>query len=175
MLISRHITRPLHIYRDNTHYFLTASTLHHRRLLNNQYKAVFIELLQSTFDYYGWQLDEWVVLDNHYHLLCKSKHGKDLTKIINKIHTLSSRHIRTEQNIDTRIWYNYWDYCPRNEKEYNTRLCYLLINPYKHGYVKNLEDWQWSSFHKYKEKDKLRSKFQKYTDYQTLDLPEDSF
>jgi len=175
MKSSKHITRPLHLYCNNTAYFLTASTLHHRKLLRDDHKTRLIRLIQATFTEYDWQLHEWVILDNHYHLLCQSKQGKDLPKIIRKIHSLSARFIKKDNNIEGRVWYNYWDYCPRNEKEYNTRLCYLLNNPYKHGYVEHLKDWEWSSFHKYSEKEALRSKFQKYSDYRTLNLFEDSF
>jgi putative transposase len=175
MKTSVHITRPMHLYVDDSAYFITASLYQHRRLLNDDIKTYLVTLMHEVFSQYGWVLNEWVVLDNHYHVLCKSRKGRDLPKIMGKLHRLSASLIR-ENNpmLESRVWYNYWDYCPRNDKEYNTRLCYLLNNPRKHGYVEKLDDWQWSSFHQYTEKEHLRKLFHDHKDYQTLALPEEA-
>jgi putative transposase len=176
MKISKNSTRPAHIYLDGTSYFITASIWQQRKLLDDSSKTKLSELIQIVFIEYGWKLEAWVILDNHYHLLCHSKKGKDLSKIINKIHSLSSKFIKLSQNIEGKTWSNYWDYCPRDEDDYNIRLCYLLNNPVKHGYVNDLHDWQWSSFHellKEKGRDELLEKFSEYSDYQTLELFED--
>jgi putative transposase len=173
MKITRHITRPIHIYQDNTPYFITASTFEHQKLLNDTNKTYLQTLLHEVFTEFSWQLEHWVILDNHYHLLCQSKYGKDLRKIINKIHNLNAQKIKREQEINGKVWSNYWDYCPRNDKEYNTRLCYLLNNPYKHGYVEDLHDWKWSSFHQYFKQQgeiKLKQQFREFTEYRELEL-----
>lgn len=49
------------------------------------------------------------------------------------------------------LW-NYWDYCPRNEDDYNVRLNYLLWNPVKHGFVERIEDYPYSSYHNLRHK-----------------------
>ena len=171
MKISKHHLRPTHIYCDDTQYFITASIYQHRKLLDADDKTYLQTLLQSTFKEYQWRLDHWVILDNHYHLLCKSKKGQDLPKILGKIHSLISKKIKTKRKIEGKIWSNYWDYCPRDDHEYYTRCCYLLNNPYKHGYVEDLHDWQWSSFHEYYKKqgrEKLEEMFKEYKDYRKL-------
>ncbi|RLA25691.1 MAG: hypothetical protein DRQ62_01755 [Gammaproteobacteria bacterium] len=177
MKISRNATRPQHIYCDNTAYFITAATWQHRRILNNTIKTELIKLLQEVFAEYKWSLNAWVILDNHYHVLCQSKKGKDLSKIINKVHNLSAQSIATPLPTKEKVWYNYWDYCPRDKKDYNIRLCYLLNNPVKHGYVSDLHDWPWSSFHElYKTtgREALQKKFKEYSDYRSLELAEDA-
>ncbi len=177
MRVLKNNTRPAHVYLDNSSYFITASIWQHRKLLNDSNKTQLSKLIQTVFKEYGWKLEAWVILDNHYHLLCHSKKGKDLSKIINKIHSLSSKFIKPSQMLEKeKVWSNYWDYCPRDEDDYNIRLCYLLNNPVKHGYVDDLHDWEWTSFHElYKEKgrDKLLEKFSEYSDYKTLELFED--
>ena len=172
MKIVRHPSCPAHLFYDDTAYFITASTWNHQKLLSDAGKSYLVDLMHDTYLQFGWRLDEWVVLDNHYHLLCHSQHGKDLPKIIAKIHSLSARMVKDEHpELEDRVWYNYWDYCPRDDKEYNTRLCYLLDNPRKHGYVKKLSDWSWSSFYKYVDDlDKMRDKFREYADYRELEL-----
>jgi len=68
------------------------------------------------------------------------------------IHKLSGFLISQKIQCEKPIWWNYWDYCLRNEKEYLIRLNYLLNNPIKHGYVTNLNDYPFSSFHSYLKK-----------------------
>jgi len=177
MEISKNSTRPAHIYLDNSPYFITASIWLHRKLLDDESKTKLSELIQTVFKEYQWKLEAWVILDNHYHLLCQSKNGKDLSKIINKIHSISSKFIKSSQNVEGKIWSNYWDYCPRDENDYNVRWCYYLLNnPVKHGYVADLHDWQWSSFHElYEEKGRnnLQEQFLKFSEYKSLELFED--
>ncbi|CAA6828511.1 MAG: Unknown protein [uncultured Thiotrichaceae bacterium] len=173
MNISRHVNHPTHIYIDNTNYFISAAIFEHKKLLSDNLKSLLVKLFHEVFAEYEWSLDAWVVLDNHYHLLCKSKRGKDMSRIIAKIHNQSAQAIKAEHSINTKVWANYWDYCLRNDKEYHVRLCYLLNNPYKHGYVSDLHDWEWSSFHKYYEDlggKQLRKQFHEHSDYRNLDL-----
>ncbi len=37
----------------------------------------------------------------------------------------------------------------RDEEDFNRHVDYIHINPVKHGYVKQVSDWQFSSFHRY--------------------------
>jgi putative transposase len=43
----------------------------------------------------------------------------------------------------------YWEHCIRDETDFNQHLDYIHINPLKHGYVQNVCDWPFSSFHRY--------------------------
>ena len=90
----------------------------------------------------------------------------------------SAKFIGSQLNAEKPIWWNYWDYCPRDEKDYLIRLNYLFNNPIKHGYVNNLNDYPFSSFHYYMEKqgrEFLVNQFKNYRDYKDLTLGEDSF
>jgi putative transposase len=89
---------------------------------------------------------------------------------------LSAKFICAQLNAEKPIWWNYWDYCPRDEKDYAVRLNYLLNNPIKHGYVTNLKDYAYSSFHEMLKKqgrDALAQQFKAYPDYRNLYLGED--
>jgi putative transposase len=73
------------------------------------------------------------------------------------------------------VWWNYWDYCPRDEEQYFTRLNYLFYNPVKHGYTSNLHDYVFSSFHEFIEqqgRELLVAQFRNYSGYKTLNLRE---
>jgi len=48
-----------------------------------------------------------------------------------------------------KVWYNYWDECIRDERDYYNRLNYIHVNPVKHGYVEDPEDYEFSSYRAY--------------------------
>jgi putative transposase len=44
-----------------------------------------------------------------------------------------------------QVWHNYWDTCIRTEADFWTRFNYIHYNPVKHGYVRDPEQWEFSS------------------------------
>jgi len=138
--------RPAHLLLDNMPYFITASTHKKRPLLNDAIKSQLILLMQEEFKNCQWRFEHWVVLNNHYHIMVHSHKGEYLPKIIGRIYFKSGQLIRKIVSDCEHIWWNYWDYCQRNEKDYLIRLNYLFNNPIKHGYVENLHDYYFSSF-----------------------------
>ena len=69
--------------------------------------------MKSAFERFSWEFQHRVILDNHYHVLSKSRRGDDLPKIIKNIHGVSGFHIKRLTQAQNPIWWNYWDYCPR--------------------------------------------------------------
>lgn len=56
---------------------------------------------------------------------------------------------------DRPIWYQYIDHMIRNEEDYYRHLNYIHQNPIKHGLVKRMSKYKWSSIHEFiKEKGK---------------------
>ena len=43
----------------------------------------------------------------------------------------------------------YWEHTIRDENELNNHINYIHYNPVKHGYAKSVNDWEYSSFHKF--------------------------
>lgn len=167
---------PTHIFIDDTPYFITGAIYQKRPLLKSpEAKQLLLERIKTRFDAHHWELHHWVILDNHYHVLGKSRVGTDLAKLINTIHAYTGYHIKRLTQTNQRVWWNYWDYCPRNERDYTIRLNYLLNNPVKHGYVDNLHDYPFSSFHDTlaaQGADNLRRQFKAYSEFRTLILRE---
>lgn len=178
-MLKRHQSTPVHLLMDNAPYFITGSIYQKRPLLRlPELKQCLLEHIRKSFSKYDWKLYHWVILDNHYHLMAKSKNGKDLSKIVRTFHTYSAIEIRKATGCEKPVWFNYWDYCPRDEKDYMTRLNYLLYNPVKHGYVRDLKDYPFSSFHKIyvqKGRDNIVRQFKEYAGYRNLEIEEDSF
>lgn len=175
-MLKKHHHTPAHLYLDKTEYFITAAIYHKRLLLAKPgLKDKLLAMLQGYFSKHRWELHHWVILDNHYHLLGKSYYGIDMENIFRNVHSQTAKFIRQITACETPVWWNYWDYCPRNEKEYLIRLNYLLFNPIKHGYVTNLHDYPFSSFHQLiseKGRVALVEQFRAYPSYKTLVLHE---
>lgn len=50
---------------------------------------------------------------------------------------------------DPPIWYQYTDHVIRNDEDYYKHLNYIHQNPIKHGYVKQLTAYKWSSIRRW--------------------------
>jgi len=176
-MFKRGLHTPAHLFVDNAAYFISSAIYKKRLLLKQEpVKLHLLAAIKACLLEKNWQLNHWVILDNHYHLLAISDKGDDMSKIFRKIHNLSTEFIQKYECCDLPVWWNYWDYCPRDEKDYIIRLNYLLNNPIKHGYVTNLIDYPYSSFHIALEKygrDALVQQFKDYPEYKELSVAED--
>jgi len=60
---------------------------------------------------------------------------------------------RNESRLKRReaaIWQRrFWEHTIRDEQDLNRHLDYIHYNPVKHGLVKRVSKWPWSSFHRY--------------------------
>lgn len=140
--------RPPHLYRDNTWYMLTATTLDRAPLLAaERAKTLVRDRLRALAPEFGISLKAWVILDNHYHLLLKTSGGRQLPGLINRLHGGTARQINLWHNATGRtVWYSYWDTCIRDERGFWTRFNYIHYNPVKHGYTRRPGDWPFSSY-----------------------------
>lgn len=145
---------PPHIYIDDTLYFVTASTYHGRHLLHPEgHKDLVRDQLKMLTREFGLRLDAWVILDNHYHILVKSRDGAMLPDFFRRLHGRTAFEINgRDSERGRRVWHNYWDTCIRTEAGYWTRFNYIHYNPIKHGYVQRAEDWPFSSYGYYRER-----------------------
>ena len=175
-MLKRADHRPPHLLLNDQHYFLTGAIYQRRPLLDTELKDKLAELAQTVFSDAGWCLEHWVVLDNHYHLIAKSREGKAMPGLLRNLHGRSGFLIRQRTSCTTPVWCNYWDYCLRDDRDYNRHLNYLLWNPVKHGYVRNLNDWPFSSFHTLMAahgREHLVAQFNAYPDFRELDTEDD--
>lgn len=59
-----------------------------------------------------------------------------------------SRNRKREQGVWQR---RFWEHHIRDEHDLQRHVDYIHYNPCKHGIVQNIEDWPWSTYHKYVE------------------------
>ncbi len=105
-----------------------------------------------------------VILPDHIHALWKLPEGDDdYSKRWGLIKARFTKTLRTgNQHVGRalpdmspavnapQIWQKrFWEHQIRNEVDLNNHIDYTHFNPVKHGLVKNVGDWQYSSFHRF--------------------------
>jgi len=139
---------PPHLYEDESYYMITAAIYQKCPFLSGEWeKGILLETIEEFSGKVGWKLLDWVILNNHYHMILKSRFGKDLSILMGGMHRKSANLIKKQKDlVCKRFWWNYWDTCPKDERQLYIMRNYVYYNPMKHGVVKNLKDYAWSSF-----------------------------
>ncbi len=137
MTMTRREFHPPHVYGDNTCYFLSAGTVHHQPLLaTHAQRAIVRDVLKDAVRQYGVRLYAWVILANHYRLLLHTGHAAPLWKFVKRLHGESAVRLnKLDGTPARRVWFEYWDRCLRNERDFWAFFNYIHLNPIKHGYV----------------------------------------
>ncbi|MDW7679596.1 MAG: transposase [bacterium] len=142
---------PAHLFRPHAKYFITGATLNKVQYFKScESKQAAIEYMFKSFDHYGWIIEDWVFLNNHYHIMADAPENPEtLSQVINNFHRFSAlklKKLHPEFADVEHVWYNYWDTCITYEKSYFARINYIWFNPVKHKYVTEAENWKYGSF-----------------------------
>ena len=88
---------PPHLFRSNAKYFITGATCEHVHYMeSDEAKDIFLNYLFKSFEHYNWKIEDWVVLDNHYHLMANApENAETLAQVINNVHRFSSSGIKS--------------------------------------------------------------------------------
>ena len=104
-------------------------------------------------------IDAWVVLPEHIHCVWTLPVGDDdnsnrwrvIKQGFSKALPIIER--RSEVRIargERGIWQRrFWEHMIRDDEDYAAHIDYCHINPMKHGLVKRVADWPYSTFHRY--------------------------
>jgi putative transposase len=149
--LKRYRHAPAHLFLTDYHYFITAGTYEKKPCFDSDVKKklLFNTICKILKENYG-KLQGWVILANHYHILTKLKDAFFLPQITRKIHSISAVLVnKVSKQPGRKIWYQYWDECIRDERDYYAKLNYIQFNPVKHGYVWGPEEYKFSSYNHY--------------------------
>ena len=139
---------PIHRLVEKGAYIVTAGTYQKQHHLNS---ASRLEMMQSLlFEYaaeYGWRLQAWAIMSNHYHFIAASPDDPaSLKKFLSKLHTKSAIELnRADNAVGRKVWYQYWDSHITYQTSYYARLKYVHQNAVHHGLVSLAEDYPWCS------------------------------
>ena len=106
-----------------------------------------LNLLFKCATEFGWQLQAWAVLSNHYHFVALSPDDPgNLEFMLGKLHGAVATSLNAEDGIAGRkIFYQYWDTRITFQRSYLARLNYVHQNPVHHGVVGKASEYRWCS------------------------------
>ena len=141
---------PPHRLSTSGVYFLTARTADsHHLLAEDEIKDWFQEHLLRLSREFGWKLEAWAILSNHYHLIGHSPDGNagSLAEMVRKLHSLATKESnRRDGTIGrSRLWQNFRETHLTHQRSYLARLHYVHQNAVHHKLVAVGSDWKWCS------------------------------
>jgi putative transposase len=143
---------PPHPYRENGTYLITAANFEHQEIMtSSERRTEFQELLLNGFHEIAAEIIGRVILPNHYHILVGVESLNLVSDIVKLIHGRTSHDWNLQEGLrgKRKVWYRFFDRLMRDEKQLNQTLNYIHYNPVKHGCVKDVYDWPWSSIFLY--------------------------
>lgn len=138
--------RPFHIYYGHT-YFITGRCYEQKHYFNSyDRKQIFIAKFSTLTKKFNIKIYAWSLLSNHYHIIVSlpqtEKYQTDETVLPafkQQLHGQTASVLNINDKTPGRqVWYQYWDYCIRNEADFWRHFNYIVQQPLKHGIVKTL-------------------------------------
>ncbi len=111
-------------------------------------------------------IEAWVLLPDHLHCIWTLPSGNnDFSIRWNLIKSRFSKSVKSsfhridwtpeskQKHRETTIWQRrFWEHQIRDEQDYQNHFDYINSNPVKQGWVKQVKDWPYSTFHSYVKK-----------------------
>jgi putative transposase len=148
---------PPHRLQEAGVYFLTARAVERRHILEaNDMKDWFQATLFALTEEFGWTLEAWAILSNHYHFIGHSPETADgaesLRTMVRKLHSLTTKELNRREGKPgrTRLWHNFRETHLTQQRGYLARLHYVHQNAVLHGLVKVGSNWKWCSARAFK-------------------------
>ena len=145
-------------------YFLTVVTYRRQRFLcDKNVRDALRNGIQNTRTTHPFKIDGWVLLPDHLHCIWTlppndAAFGIRWTMIKQFVTRQCSPDLHRDdwmneskrRRKESTIWQRrFWEHQIRNDQDYEKHMDYMHYNPVKHGYVKNVMDWPYSTFHRY--------------------------
>ena len=140
-------------------YFFTVTLKNRRLSLLIDHIDFLREAVRQTRNDQPFEINAWVVLPEHIHALWTLPiDDDDYSGRWKAIKSGFSRQVAKARNLTPNakgrynIWQpRFWEHTIRDDDDYSKHIDYIHYNPVKHGHVSKVQDWQYSTFHRYVE------------------------
>lgn len=127
-------------------YFFTLVTANRRPIFSDEanvehLRAAFRKEMQRR----PFEFQAVVIMPDHLHALWQlpvddfdySNRWREIKKHVSK-------------SLDAYVWQkSFWEHTIRDKRDWQNHLDYIHYNPVRHGYVEQVRDWKYSSFHQW--------------------------
>lgn len=116
-----------------------------------QYILLLREILHNVKALHPFVMLGYVFLPDHFHILIQPTGESDFSKIMQSLKSNFTKVYKKRLGLlpsqSMKFWQKrFWDHVVRDDRDLENHLHYIHYNPVKHGYVKQPEDWQDSSY-----------------------------
>jgi len=139
---------PVHRLEEQGTYMVTAGTYRKECFFGSPERLQLVhDALLALAVEFGWRLQAWAVLANHYHFVAISPdRARSLPMFLRKLHMNSAKEVnRMDGTPGRKVWFQYWDSQITYERSYFARLNYVHNNPVHHGVVQVAAAYRWCS------------------------------
>ena len=147
------MSRYKRIYLSGHSYFFTVVTANRKALFAEDEN---VQLLKTAFRYVQsrkpFKIEAICILPDHLHCIWTMQDDSNYSIRWQMIKTDFSRRYRhqNKEQKQAKIWQSrYWEHVIRDQVDFDKHVDYVHYNPVKHGLVKSVKDWSYSSFNKY--------------------------
>ncbi len=159
-------------FREKSLFHISAACYEHRPIIGTSPQRIFefgLNLLADIRKNAEMVL-AWCVLPNHYHLLVVTSSLSIITKAIGQLHGRTSRSWNNDEGQRGRkCFHRCNDRKIRSDRHRWATLNYIHHNPVHYGYVRQWQDWPFSSARRYLEQVGREEAQRCWTDYPILD------
>ena len=119
--------------------------------------AILRQAVRATMETRPFRIDAWVVMPDHMHCVWTLPEGDaEYAQRVQSIKARFSRQLpmgpRRASHVARRekgIWQRrFWEHHIRDTTDFENHIAYCWHNPIKHGFVDNVRDWPYSSWHR---------------------------
>lgn len=140
-------------------YFFTVTLGNRNRLLLVDYIEDLRKSVRDVRREHSFHIEAWVVLPEHLHAIWTLPlEDVDYSTRWKRIKRQFTYYRLVEAGVTVKknrrgeydLWQNrFWEHTIRNESDFTRHFDYIHYNPVKHGLVKRVRDWPYSTFHRY--------------------------
>lgn len=145
-------------------YFFTVVTYRRQNILCNETVRIALRNgLREVQQKHPFHIDGWVLLPDHLHCIWTlptddADFGIRWAMIKRFVTKQCGSELRREEWMseskrrrkESTLWQRrFWEHQIRDEQDYEKHMYCLHYNPVKHGLVKQVKDWPYSTFHRY--------------------------
>ena len=149
--------------QDGTYFFTVVTYDRISILACETARSLLRSAWQDVRERYPFTIDAVCLLPEHLHCIWTLPEGdanygvrwKNIKRFftkgyLKKIGLGVARNASRQRRGEAAIWQRrFWEHTIRDEADLNRHIDYIHYNPVKHGLVRSVSDWPWSSFHRY--------------------------
>lgn len=141
------MSRPVRIEFPGAHYHVTSKGINKRAVfLDDEDRAVFLNVVESVVARFGWRLHAYVMMDNHYHLVLEVPEA-NLSKGMRQLNGVYTQHFNRRHETDGSLFQGRFRSILFEPESYLLPLCrHVVLNPVRVNKTRTPHTWRWSSY-----------------------------